>query len=254
MQIRKRILIVEDEKLNADRLKRFLSELRPDYHVAAVLESVSDVVHWLTVNPQPDLLLLDIRLSDGLSFEIFEHTDVSCPVIFTTAFDEYAVRAFKHNSVDYLLKPVDKDELENAVVRLENFQSGMQPSVEKLLSFLKTNHVDYRTRFLLPFKDGYKTLLVADVEYFYLDQKIMYARLTSGGEQVLSQSMEELEQQLDPKLFFRANRQIIIHIDSVGQIVNSFNGKLRITLRRSKDVEIFISRDKAPQFKAWMDS
>lgn len=252
--MKKTILIIEDEKPNADRLKRFIGELQPEYFIVEPLEAVADAVSWLQNNPHPDLMFLDIRLSDGLSFEIFDRVKISCPIIFTTAYDEYAVRAFKFNSVDYLLKPVDPDELENAILKLESHQQGVQPSVEELLSFLKKDQKDYRTRFLLPFRDGYKTLMVSDVEYFYLDQKIMNARLTNGTEEILPQSMEELEQQLDPKFFFRANRQIILHIDSVSQIVNSFNGKLRVTLKKSRATEIFISRDKAPQFKAWMGS
>ncbi|WP_214229086.1 LytTR family DNA-binding domain-containing protein [Pedobacter sp. B4-66] len=250
--MKKNILIIEDEKPNADRLKRFIGELRSEYFILNPLEAVADAVSWLQNNPHPDLMFLDIRLSDGLSFEIFDRVKISCPIIFTTAYDEYAVRAFKFNSVDYLLKPIDKDELENAMLKLETYEQEVQPSVEELLSFLKRDQQEYRTRFLLPFRDGYKTLLVSDVEYFYLDQKIMYARLMKGTEEILPQSMEELEQQLDPKLFFRANRQIIIHMDSVSQIVNSFNGRLKVTLKKSRETEIFISRDKAPQFKAWM--
>jgi two-component system response regulator LytT len=254
MRAKKNILIVEDEKPNADRLKRFIAELRPDYYISDTSEAVIDAVIWLQNNPHPDLIFLDIRLSDGLSFEIFDRVKISCPIIFTTAYDEYAVRAFKFNSVDYLLKPIDKDELENALLKLESYEQGVQPSVEELLSFLKRDQQDYRSRFLLPFRDGYKTVLVSDVEYFYLDQKVMFARLMQGAEEILPQSMEELEQQLDPKFFFRANRQIIIHIDSVSQIVNTFNGRLKVTLKRSRNIEIFISRDKAPQFKAWMGS
>jgi DNA-binding LytR/AlgR family response regulator len=250
--MRKNVLIVEDEKPNADRLKRFIGELRPDYYISNPLESIADAVSWLQNNPHPDLLFMDIRLSDGLSFEIFDRVKISCPIIFTTAYDEYAVRAFKFNSVDYLLKPIDKDELENAMLKLEGYEQEVQPSIEELLSFLKRDQREYRTRFLLPFRDGYKTLLVSDVEYFYLDQKIIYARLIQGTEEILSQSMEELEQQLDPKVFFRANRQIILHIDSVSQIVNSFNGRLKVTLKKSRNTEIYISRDKAPQFKTWM--
>lgn len=252
MKTKKNILIIEDEKPNADRLKRFIGELRPGYFISEPLEAVADAISWLQNNPHPDLMFLDIRLSDGLSFEIFDRVKISCPIIFTTAYDEYAVRAFKFNSVDYLLKPVDPDELGNALLKLESYEQEIQPSVEELLSFLKRDQRDYRTRFLLSFRDGYKTLMVSDVEYFYLDQKIMYARLTNGTEEILPQSMEELEQQLDPKFFFRANRQIILHIDSVSQIFNSFNGRLKVTLKKSKNAEIFISRDKAPQFKAWM--
>jgi len=251
--MKKNILIIEDEKPNVDRLKRFITELRPVYNGVGILESVSESISWLQNNETPHLLLLDIRLADGLSFEIFERIKLNCPIIFTTAYDEYAVRAFKFNSVDYLLKPVDKDELGAAFEKLENQQS-VQPSVEDLLSFMKRDHGAYRSRFLLPYRDGYKTLALNEIEYFFSEHKITHAKLLLGGDEVLPQSMEELEQQLDPKHFFRANRQFIIHIDAIGQIVNSFNGKLKVTLKKSKDVEIIISRDKAPQFKAWMNS
>lgn len=250
--MKKNILIVEDEHPNAERLKRFVKELRPDYTILEVLESVSDATNWLQENKHPDLILLDIRLADGLSFEIFDRVRLTCPIIFTTAFDEYAVRAFKFNSVDYLLKPVDQEELENAFIKLET-QVNIQPEIQNLLNFIRHDQETYRSRFLLPYRDGYKTLGIAEIEYFYLEQKITYAKLLNGTEEVLPQSMEELESQLNPKYFFRANRQFIIHIDTIGQIVNSFNGKLKVTLRKSRTVEIVISRDKAPQFKAWMN-
>lgn len=250
--MRKRILIIEDEKPNADRLKRFIAELRPDYEVVAVLEGVTESVSWLTQNESPFLVLMDVRLADGLSFEIFEKISLSCPVIFTTAYDEYAVKAFKFNSVDYLLKPVEKEELNTAFSKLEH-QIGVQHSVENLLSFINAGKDSYRSRFLLPYRDGYKSLTVEEIECFYSEQKISHARLFDGSQEVLPQSMDELEKQLDPKQFFRANRQYIIHINAIGQIVNSFNGKLKITLKKSRHLEIIISRDKASQFKAWMD-
>lgn len=246
------ILIIEDEKPNADRLKRLISMIRPNAAIMEVIESVSESVSWLSSNKCPDLIMMDVRLADGLSFEIFDKTSFNCPIIFTTAYDEYAVRAFKYNSIDYLLKPIEKEELEKAFIMLEE-RNGPKPlqSIENLLSYI--NRKDYRSRFLLPYRDGFKTALVSDVEYFYSELKVTRARLLDGKDEVLQQTMEELEQQLDPKVFFRANRQFIIHIDSVMQIHNYFNGKLKITLRKSQDTEIIVSRDKALLLKNWMD-
>jgi DNA-binding LytR/AlgR family response regulator len=249
----KHILILEDEKPNADRLKRLISDLRPEVVVPEVLESVAEAVTWLSANESPDLIMMDVRLADGLSFDIFDKVAIKCPIIFTTAYDEYAVRAFKFNSVAYLLKPVEKTELEASFRKLDQqVTTATQKSIEGLLNYF--NRKDYRTRFLLPFRDGYKTVQVAEVEYFFSEQKITRAKLLDGKIEILPQTMEELEQQLDPKLFFRANRQYIIHIDAVAQIHNYFNAKIKVVLKKSPDTEIIISREKAGLFKSWLDS
>ncbi|ACT92064.1 LytR/AlgR family response regulator transcription factor [Dyadobacter fermentans] len=248
----KNILIIEDEKPNADRLKRLISFVNPASSIVGVLESVSESVDWLSKNPCPDLIMMDVRLPDGLSFEIFDKVQIPCAVIFTTAYDEYAVRAFKVNSVDYLLKPIEQEELEQALRVAEQRQQSEQTlSIESLLNHI--NKKEYRSRFLLPFRDGYKTVLVSDIEYFFSEHKITKAKLQNGSEEVLQQSLEELEEQLDPKTFLRVNRQFIIHIDSITHIHNHFNGKLKIELRKSADVEIIVSREKAASIKSWMD-
>ncbi|SDD13504.1 LytR/AlgR family response regulator transcription factor [Pedobacter soli] len=248
----KNILIVEDEKPNADRLKRLIGIVRPDIAILDVLGSVSESMAWLLKNDCPDLIMMDIRLSDGLSFEILEQTNLKCPIIFTTAYDEYAVRAFKFNSVDYILKPIDQDELALAIEKVEerNLPDPMI-AVQNLL-----NHLDrkaYRSRFLLPYRDGFKTLLVNEVAYFYVELKITRAFLNNSTEENLGQTLEELEQQLDPKQFFRANRQFIINIDAVQNIHNYFNGKLKIKLKHNPEAEVIVSREKAQQFRNWMD-
>lgn len=250
--MKKSILIIEDEKPNSDRLKRLIHELRPNYLIVSVLESVAESIEWLSDHDVPDLIMMDIRLADGLSFDIFNKVDISCAIIFTTAYDEYAVRAFKFNSIDYLLKPIEKEELQTAFEKLEE-QALPQTNqaVEGLLNFI--NRSDYRNRFLLPYRDGYKIVQVGDVEYFFSEHKTSHAKLLSGKEAVLPQTMEELEQQLDPKVFFRANRQFILHIDAISFISNYFNGKLKVILNKSSEVEIIVSRDKAAQLKAWMD-
>ncbi|SDD54960.1 two component transcriptional regulator, LytTR family [Dyadobacter soli] len=246
------ILIIEDEKPNADRLKRFLSMLKPGAAISGPIESVSESIEWLSANPCPDLIMMDVRLADGLSFEIFDKVKPRCPIIFTTAYDEYAVRAFKFNSVDYLLKPVEKDELEHSLRIAEQRQQGDTAlAIESLLT--QINKKEYRSRFLLPFRDGYKTIGVGEIEYIHSELRITRARLTNGTDETLIQTLEELEQQLDPKYFFRVNRQYIIHIDAIKQIYNHFNGKLKLELKKNPELEILVSRDKALLIKTWMD-
>ncbi|REA59755.1 DNA-binding response regulator [Dyadobacter luteus] len=248
----KDILIIEDEKPNASRLRRLITEINPNARILDVIESVCDSVAWFESHTHPDLVMMDVRLADGLSFEILEKVEIKSMIIFTTAYDEYAVRAFKFNSIDYLLKPIEPDELANAF-RMAESRQGTSPaqSIEGLLSQYLGK--EYRTRFLLPYRDGFKTVLVKDIEYFYSESKITRASLNDGTEETLSQTLEELEQQLDPKQFFRANRQFIIHYESIKQIHNHFNGKLKVELKKSSETEVIVSRDKAIHLKNWMD-
>ncbi len=250
----KKILIIEDEKPNSDRVKRLLKILRPDAEILATLDTVKSSIEWLSTQESPDIIIMDIRLADGLSFDIFSQIKVTCPVIFTTAYDEYAVRAFKYNSVDYLLKPIEKDELEIALNKYEGLihqTQDISPVIESLLNYMKSK--DYRSRFLLPYRDGYKTILINDIAFFYSETKVTYAKLANGATEIVPQTLEELEQQLDPKYFFRANRQYILHIDSIQHVHNYFNNKLKIELKKNTEIEVLISREKATLFKAWMD-
>lgn len=248
------ILIVEDEKPNATRIKRLMTKLRPQVQILAVEESITNTVQWLSQHNSPDLILMDIRLADGLSFEIFNQIEVKCPVIFTTAYDEYAVKAFKYNGIDYLLKPIEESELDTALKRAESMlEAGndMKSAIQALLNQVQAK--EYRSRFLLPHKDGFKSVLVEDISFFYTEVGINRARLIDGSLEIIPQTLEELEQQLDPKYFFRANRQFILHIDSIKQIHNHFNGKLKIELRKYPDIEVIVSREKASALKIWMD-
>lgn len=249
------ILIIEDEIQNAERLTRLIRGIKPQAKILSVLESVSESVEWLESNDKPDLIMMDIKLSDGLSFEIFDKTQlVDVPIIFTTAYDEYAIKAFKQYSIDYLLKPVDKEELSIAFEKYDQIDmlvnKATNPSIEKLLDEFRPK--SYRTRFLLSYRDGFKTVMVSDVFYFYSEQKITKARLADGTDEIIPHTMDELEQQLDPKLFFRANRQFIICINAVEHVYNYFNNKLKVAMKKNNDVEIIISRDKAPLLKNWM--
>lgn len=247
----RKVLIIEDEKPNADRLKRLIHAEFPQAEIIAVLECVNESITWFKENPHPDVVMMDVRLSDGLSFEIFEKVSIQCPVIFTTAYDEYAVRAFKYNSIDYLLKPVEPKELKHAFQKLEQQQTPKTHALEGLLNFIQPK--EFRSRFLLAHKDGYKMLLVSEIAYFYSEFKQTRVKLFSNKEEVVPQTLEELEQQLDPKSFFRVNRQFIVHIDAIYKVSNHFNGKLKLEIKDNPETEIFVSREKATLLKNWLD-
>lgn len=251
----KKIVIIEDEKPNSDRLKRLLVELRPEVEILAVLDSVKESILWLTqTKVTPDLVMMDVRLADGISFEIFNQIQIACPVVFTTAYDEYAVKAFKYNSIDYLLKPIEKEELEHALLKFESQVQApplANPFIEDLLQYIQPKA--YRSRFLLPYRDSYKTVLIDEVAFFFSELTITYAKLYSGEKEIIPQTLEKLEAQLNPKEFFRTNRKYIIHINSIHKVHNYFNGKLKIELKNNPDEEVLISREKNPLFKVWMD-
>ncbi|MBC8986942.1 response regulator transcription factor [Pedobacter sp. N36a] len=249
------ILIIEDEKPNANRLIKLLAELREDVHIMGVLGSVEESVNFLTQYPHPDLILMDIRLGDGLCFEIFPKVELHCPVIFTTAYDEYALRAFKIYSLAYLLKPVEKAELKEALCMYDHVIQETNPNkaLDQLVDYIKSKSVIYRSRFLLPYKDGYKTILVSSIDYIYSEHKITHLVLDDQTDLIVPFTMDELEDQLDPVCFFRANRQHMIHINSIYSIHNYFNGKLKVILKNPLAGEIIISKEKSGQLKAWLD-
>lgn len=253
----KKLVIIEDEKPNADRLKRLIQTLRPSIEVLQVLESVEDSIDWLTKNESPDLLLMDIRLSDGLSFEILKKINLDCPIIFTTAYDEYAISAFKFNSIDYLLKPVEKEELDNAFMKLESQQKSQtikSKDFEDLLHYFSPANKTSRERFLLPYKDGFYTLNVNEIAYFYSEMKITRAFSKNNMQHVIPNTLDELQEQLDEKLFFRANRQFILNVASIKEVKNYFNGRLKVYLKQDAISEIIVSREKSTSFKKWLDS
>lgn len=249
------ILIIEDEKPNANRLIKLLNEIRPNMVISAILASVEESVCYLSAHPHPDLIMMDIRLGDGLCFEIFSKVDVHCPVIFTTAYDEYALRAFKIYSLAYLLKPVEKSELKEALDKYDHIlqESNPNKALDQLVDYIKSKSVIYRTRFLLPYKDGYKTILVSSIEYIYSEHKVTHLVLDDGNDVIVSFTMDELEDQLDPVCFFRANRQHMIFVNSIVSIHNYFNGKLKVILKNKNSGEIIISKEKSAMFKAWLD-
>jgi two-component system LytT family response regulator len=248
------ILIIEDETHNQNRLKRLLIDIDPTFKIVGICSSIQESIEVLKSNRQLNLIISDICLTDGLCFEIFKSIDVSIPIIFTTAFDEYAIKAFEYNSIDYLLKPIKKEELQRALKKLKlKADIDLRQEINDIYRQINTLKKPYRNRFLLPHKDGFRTVKTKDIHHISIDNKITYIHLNEIKIAV-SFSIEDLEEQLDPTMFFRANRQYIIHVDSIQYISNYFNGKLKVILSHSEQTEIIISKEKAKLFKEWLNN
>lgn len=251
-----KVLIVEDEVRNANKLSRLLQMLDSEIEIVAVVESVKECVEWLKNNEEPSLIMMDIRLEDGLCFEIFEQIEIKIPVIFTTSYDEYALKAFKVNSIDYIMKPVREEELEQALNKFKSLRSSpvLSNSIKDILGSLHKKETFYRSRFLIPYKDGFKTVKVDEIDFIFSELKITHLVLKNKAVIIIGQTLEELEEELDPAVFFRANRQHIISIDSIDNIQNYHNGKLKVGLVKDPQREVIVSREKAPVLKSWLNS
>ncbi|EAR01670.1 LytR/AlgR family response regulator transcription factor [Maribacter sp. HTCC2170] len=249
------VIIIEDEKPAARRLSRLLSELNVE--VSTMLHSVEESITWFEANDHPDLIFLDIQLSDGLSFEIFDHVDVQSSIIFTTAYDEYALQAFKLNSIDYLLKPIDDEELESAVKKFK----ALKPTSQKLsLDFddikkLLVNPIEreYKKRFTTRVGQHLKIINADEVECFYSENKGTYAATSDGRNYLLDTTLENLESELEPKIFFRVSRKYYININHIQDIISYTNSRLKIKLNRYIDQEIIVSRERVRDFKLWLE-
>lgn len=250
------VLIIEDEQLGAEKLGRLLQSIDPAIEIVGNTRSIQSSVEWLLQNKHPDIILMDIELTDGQSFEIFNLVSIKSMVIFTTSYDEFALQAFKVNSVDYLLKPIKKEELKNALDKYQGWRnkfSSPSLNIEQLINGLKQQQPKaWRARFLV--KQGQKLISVetSEIAYLYADGRLSYFITWDKQKYLLDYTIEELEQMLDPQQFYRANRAFIIHIKSVAQIHSYFNGKLKLDLQPAIDKEVLISREKAGEFKDWM--
>jgi len=249
-----KVIIIEDEKPSARRLSRMLLEL--DIEAQAMLHSVEEAVDYFKENEHPDLILLDIQLSDGLSFEIFEQVEVKSAIIFTTAYDEYALKAFKLNSIDYLLKPIDDEELEFAIKKFSVNQSknqNLQVDIEQIKRLLiNPLEKNYKTRFTTKIGQHLKMISVDDIECFYSENKGTYIYTSAKRDYLIDSSLEQLDEMLDPTKFFRVNRSFYVHIDAIKDIISYTNSRLKIKLNSFDDQEIIVSREKVKDFKRWI--
>ncbi|MCE7995019.1 MAG: response regulator transcription factor [Roseivirga sp.] len=252
-----KVLIVEDEAMAARRLTSVLEQLEPGIEILAKLDSVKRVVKWLNENEAPELIFFDIQLADGISFEVFEQTEVKSPVIFTTAFDEYAIQAFKVNSIDYLLKPIDPKELENALTKFKEratptpeqpaFDMGM---IQKAMEMMTRQ---YKERFVVKIGEHIHTIATADAAYFFSQEKATFLQTHEKNRFIIDYTLEQLEQMVDPDKFFRINRKYLISLEAVRDIVTYSNSRLRLILKYSDEMDAIVSRDKVQAFKKWLD-
>lgn len=248
-----RILIIEDEPLVAKDLENLLRKIDGNLQVLAILSSVASAKKWFTANQLPDLILSDIQLSDGISFDIYETLHLSCPIIFTTAYDDYAIRAFKLNSIDYLLKPIDGKELTAAIEKYRSLtsESILAEQLKTLMgSWNQQPHKKYKDRFLTLHRNTLVPVMQNEIAFFHKEELIFLH--TMANERYISdhQTMDEIESLLNPEFFFRVNRQFIIHIQSIGRIKTTHKG-LTVQLKPPFNNEIDISREKAVVFKNW---
>ncbi|MCB9314972.1 MAG: response regulator transcription factor [Lewinellaceae bacterium] len=246
------VLIVEDENAAARRLEKMLTEVEPEAQVVGRLDSIESTVSWLGENPEPDLMLLDIHLADGGSFEIFEHTQVRCPVIFTTAYDEYALEAFKVNAVDYLLKPIKRNELTAAIDKYKRVFKKTTPNYETLLETMRRQQESPR-RLLIRFANSIKLVDLQDAAYFYTKDKITFLITRQQGKRYpVDHPLEKLEGMLDPKSFFRINRQFIINIDAIREMHPYSKSRIKIDLEPASDMDTIVSTERSAAFKKWL--
>jgi DNA-binding LytR/AlgR family response regulator len=249
-----KVLIIEDEQSAAKRLEKLLLEATPDFHVIQRCDSIESSVNYLKSASSPDLIMLDVQLGDGLSFEIFKQTEVSCPVIFTTAFDEYAIKAFELNSIDYLLKPISKEKLAKSIEKFRrlNQQSG-QPNWQILSTLLEKEKRDYKQRFLVYVGEHLHSVQTSDIAYFYTIEKSTFLTTKSGKSFSVDLSLDKLEGMLLPTNFFRINRQFLISFGSIKKIAVLSKSRIKLTLEPLPTEETLISTARTHEFREWLD-
>lgn len=245
-------IIIEDENVAAQALESLIREINPEMEVVTVLQTIEESVEWFEENAMPDLVFMDIHLADGSSFAIFDRVEISCPIIFTTAYDEYALKAFEVNSIDYLLKPINKADLERALNKFKNLASNSnRTSLEGLLAQMGNLKRKYKTCFLLPERDKLIPLATNSIAYIFIDTKTVKAISMDGHTYYLNQTLDDIMAQLDPEVFFRANRQFIISRAAVKDLSIWFGNKLAVNLSVPVPEKIIVSKARVGEFKSW---
>lgn len=247
-----RTIIIEDEKPAAEKLLKSLGKADPSIEVISVCNSIREAVDWLSNNPVPDLIFMDIELSDGLSFKIFEKINITCPVIFTTAYDDYWQQAFENNSIDYLLKPIKQDKLEAALGKYELLKKYFSQQLQHLLGSQEPQKGSYKNRFLIKRGTDYVSIKTEDIRYFFAAHKIVCLVDHHSRKFIVDQSLNDIEKQLDPVQFYRVNRKYIVHINAIRKIKTYPKSKLQLELEPVNADEIIISQENVASFKQWM--
>jgi len=247
------VLVFEDESLSAQRLCGLITKIDPQITVIEVIESVSKGLQWLSVHSMPDLIFMDIHLSDGDAFELFDAIKIASPIIFTTAFDDYAIKAFKVNSIDYLLKPIDVDELQTAILKFKTLRQDFVNISAFVDEYRQKTLRQFKMRFLVKFADQLKYISIEEIAYFRSEGDFVVAITHNKYNYSIDSTLEQLEKQIDPILFQRINRKYIISLKAIDSIHNHFNGRLKIHLKPIDNDDVLVSRERVVAFKAWLD-
>ncbi|SRR4030042_39473 len=248
------ILIVENEIPAADKLIGIIGKIDRTVNILGVCETVEETINRLQEAPHPDLILMDIQLDDGLCFEIFDTIHVDTPVIFTTAYDEYTLRAFKVNSIDYLLKPIDEESLRSALAKYRKLHADNDPFKRDFKQLLYEFRNQYKSRFLVKTGEKYRSVPVPEVSHFHILERNVFLNDSQGREYGIDYSLEQLQGMLDPRKFFRINRECIVNINAIETMYNYSSSRLQLTLKNTERKEEFVvSRDKVSEFKKWVD-
>jgi DNA-binding LytR/AlgR family response regulator len=247
-----KILILEDEKRAASHLERMLAKVAPQMVVVARIESVRDGIKYLRNNPEPELIFSDIQLADGLSFEIYNLVAVQCPIIFTTAYDHYAIEAFRTNGIDYLLKPIEEERLKQAIGKVKHFAPGLV--LEKILSLTNPGSEKvYKSRFMVKVGDKIKSIPIDEIRVFFSQEKASFIRTSDAHNYCIDYALDQLEPMLDPEKYFRINRKYIVSIEACTNILSWTNSRLRLKIDGIDDSDIIVARERVQEFKNWLD-
>jgi DNA-binding LytR/AlgR family response regulator len=248
------ILIIEDEPLAAERLISLIKQQK-QVNVLGQFDTVTRSVDWLKKNPAPDLIFMDIQLADGLSFQIFDQVTVSAPVIFTTAYNEYALKAFKVNSIEYLLKPVDADELRAAFAKYETLTGKPSPDkmMESITYAMQMLTKKYKERFVVKVGEHLKSIEVGEILFFFSLEKTTFAQTTDARKHILDFTLDQLDGLLDPTRYFRINRKYIVRVDAIKDMISHTNSRIKLVLKTSDDEDVIVARERVQEFKDWLD-
>jgi DNA-binding LytR/AlgR family response regulator len=249
------ILLIEDEPQAARRLEKLVKSILPDSKILASIDSVRNSVQWFQSNAAPELIFMDIQLADGVSFKIFEQVEIKSPVIFTTAYDEYALKAFKVNSIDYILKPVDEQELRSAIQKFQRLRAAAteENKMENISLAIQMLTRRYKERFVIKIGERLKSVDTDDILFFFSMEKATFAQTKDGKKHILDFTLDQVEELIDPQKFFRINRKYIVQVKSIQEMFSYTNSRLRLLLKMSDDHEIIVARERVQLFKDWFD-
>lgn len=255
----KRAVIIEDEILTQQLIQRLVAKIDPDIEILDCLPSVKSAVNWFKKNESPELVFMDVELKDGLSFEIFDKIELNSMIIFITASDQYALKALKANSIDYILKPLKRKELEQAINRYEEYSKefiskrNKEANYTEIIEAIKNSEITYRKRFLINKSDGIVAILTKDIAYFCITDKVVFAHTFNGNEYIMNQSLDSIMPELDHSEFFKINRQNIVNINSINKLIISGEGKYIVETTPDSTERILLGKDKAAEFKKWFN-